>query len=156
MKRDMNYKLLTILVISLFWLAPVYSAPRIGNMYMATVIHVAEPNILVVENLYTHHLDTVVICGTRLSSNAVINYHGRLFVEHECLGDFITVAPYGHDKYNRIVANIRTSKFRWLSYELIAQGYAYWYPQFDPNDSVSQECEKWAKRHKSGVWRYAI
>jgi hypothetical protein len=146
--RNTILLLLLTIVIS----QPVLSRPTIKLNYAATVMYVCNSNTIVVTNLYKHNIETVVLARTVVSSNRRRDYLGQCFLERACLGQTVNILSYGYDKYGRVVADVKTPCGWWLSYELIAGGYVYWWPAFDRNDAGAMDCQRFAQRRKSGVW----
>ena len=58
------------------------------------------------------------------------------------------------DRYGRWVADLcrGKSKYMCVSYQLVRQGWAWWYRQYEPKDTVLKRAEEKAKKSKLGLW----
>lgn len=149
-------QLIIISLLFICWLIPAIAHPNVQCTYMCKVLHVCNANTLIIENLYTRQMETLVIAGTQISNNAYINMIAMQYIDTWCLhDDYMAAISYGHDHYGRVVGDLKhTDRIQQLSSELIVQGYCYWYSQFNPNDTILAGCSHWAKQHHSGVYRY--
>ena len=131
--------------------------PAVVYQYMAKIKYHISANELVVENQYTHKIERVVIIATRTAKNYCIDQEAKKFIASRYIDaptPYMVITSYGHEKYGRvlgdIVGNDRCSR---LSYDLIAHGYVYWYPGFDPTDETAKQLSYWAKQHNNGLYR---
>jgi hypothetical protein len=124
--------------------------------YAVKPLYVINPNTIVVENQYTHEVETMIIAGTQLGNSYYLNDQGRQFTASKIYRyeKYIAARSYGKDKYGRVIGDIdEPTRYQWLSYDLIVNGYCYWYKGFDPNDVLAKRCEAYAKLKHIGVWK---
>ena len=65
-------------------------------------------------------------------------------------GQFVQVHWEKQDQYKRVLGNITIGK-RWINYEMVAEGWAWHYKQYD-KDKRFAEAEVKAKAARKGLW----
>lgn len=146
-----NNKLLVLLFLVTFML-PATARPAMQIFYGAKVMHICNANTIIVNDLYTHELETVIIAGTIAPTNFNQDDNGKRYLTTMILGQEVDVLSYGHDKYGRVVADLKDHRNLWISYDLIAGGFVYWNRSLG-YDYTAEHCENFARKHHSGVWR---
>jgi len=55
-------------------------------------------------------------------------------------------------KHNRPVAWVRVKGLN-VNQEMVCRGFAWWYPNYAPNESALEQCEKRAREERKGLWQ---
>jgi endonuclease YncB( thermonuclease family) len=76
----------------------------------------------------------------------------KQFTSKFCFGKTVDVKELGHDRYGRTIAEIILQDGKDLNHELVANGLAWWYRKYAPNDSELQKLEQDARTNRRGLW----
>lgn len=76
----------------------------------------------------------------------------KQFTEACCSHKDVTIDFKGHDKFNRLVAEVYLSDGADLNHELVKRGLAWWSDKFAPGDAVLQALQREAKAASTGLW----
>ncbi|GIW43492.1 MAG: hypothetical protein KatS3mg077_0774 [Candidatus Binatia bacterium] len=75
----------------------------------------------------------------------------RAFTARLVIDKVVHIEPRAVDRYDRIVARVRTADGKNLCEELLRNGLAWWYRRYS-NDRHLEALEAEAKRQKRGLW----
>jgi micrococcal nuclease len=64
----------------------------------------------------------------------------------------VTVVIHDTDRYGRFVGEVLLPDGRSLNQELVKAGMAWWYRQYEPNDTILAQLEAEARAAKRGLW----
>lgn len=67
-------------------------------------------------------------------------------------GKQVSIATQGHDKYGRTIGNVIMPDGRKLNYELVRQGWCWWYRKYDPDNAELARLEADARKARIGLW----
>lgn len=76
----------------------------------------------------------------------------KQFTSNMVFDETVTVTPESTDRYGRTVAWVKTQDGRVLNAELVRAGMAWWYRDYDPNDSRLAKLEDQAQAARRGLW----
>jgi micrococcal nuclease len=76
----------------------------------------------------------------------------RSLTEQLTLGRTVQISEKGHDRYGRVVANVIAPHGVNVSCELVRQGLAWWYQDFDPHNELIANLQTRARKKKLGIW----
>ncbi|MEJ5368115.1 MAG: thermonuclease family protein [Bryobacteraceae bacterium] len=68
-------------------------------------------------------------------------------------GQTVTILPQSRDRYGRLVASVLLPDGRSLSQILVAEGLAWHYRQYAPNDTTLARLEQSARSARRGLWQ---
>lgn len=67
-------------------------------------------------------------------------------------GKRVNIVTHGLDKYGRTIGNVIMSGGRKLNYELVRQGWCWWYRKYEPDNTELAQLEADARKAKTGLW----
>ena len=67
-------------------------------------------------------------------------------------GQHVTVHSAGKDRYKRTLAVVELPDGMNLNYELVRQGWCWWYRKYAPDYAILQALEAEAREEKKGLW----
>ena len=67
-------------------------------------------------------------------------------------GKKVTLQTHGHDKYGRTLADVLLPDGTNVNYELVKDGWCWWYRKYAPLDTELEGLEKAARDAKKGLW----
>jgi micrococcal nuclease len=67
-------------------------------------------------------------------------------------GKEVTLQTYGLDKYGRTIGDVLLSDRTNVNYELVKDGWCWWYRKYAPRSMVLEKYEKDARDSKKGLW----
>jgi endonuclease YncB( thermonuclease family) len=76
--------------------------------------------------------------------------------KHLTLDRDVIVVPHDIDRYGRTVAEIILPDGRTLNKEIVRAGYAWWYWEYDPDDTEMQTLQATARDNHVGLWSNSI
>jgi micrococcal nuclease len=76
----------------------------------------------------------------------------RKFTSDMAFQQTVTVIVQETDRYGRLVGEVLLPDGRSLNQELVKAGMAWWYRQYDPNDTTLAQFEADARTAKRGLW----
>lgn len=79
-------------------------------------------------------------------------YRAKQAASDLCFGKLVTIKSAGKDRYGRTLGEVILSNGTNVNEALVAQGYAWWYRQYAPNDKTLPKLEAKAKAAKLGLW----
>ena len=77
----------------------------------------------------------------------------KQFTSDKVFGKTVEVVPVEKDRYARQVANIYIDG-KYLNQMIVAEGLAWWYKRYAPDDIDLKEAENEAKSSKKGLWSH--
>lgn len=77
--------------------------------------------------------------------------NSKQFTSNEVFGKFITYFPTDIDRYGRTIAKIYYDNDKYLSEEIIRNGFGWWYFYFSKSDNLGN-LQKEAENKKLGLW----
>lgn len=77
----------------------------------------------------------------------------KKFTSSMVFGKTVTVEVRDTDRYGRTVGWVKTSDGRVLNIELVRAGFAWWYRDYDPDDTKLANLEESARQAKRGLWQ---
>ena len=77
----------------------------------------------------------------------------RRFTSDKVFKKTVEVVPVEKDQYNRLVAKIYIDG-KYLNQMIVAEGLAWWYKRYAPNDVDLKEAENDARSSKKGLWSH--
>ena len=75
----------------------------------------------------------------------------RTFTERSCLRRNVSLHVWEKDQYGRIVADVITDRGLNLGFELMREGWAWWYRSCDKRKEFGR-LEEGARRSRRGLW----
>lgn len=76
----------------------------------------------------------------------------KQYTSSRCFGKTVTIIQTDVDRYGRIVARVKLPDGIDLSHELVADGFAWWYTQYAPNDNILRSSQNRAQTAQRGLW----
>jgi micrococcal nuclease len=76
----------------------------------------------------------------------------KQFASSLVFGQDVRVDPVERDRYGRLVATLHLQDGRVLNHELVRHGFAWWYKQYAPGDTVLPRLENEAREGRIGLW----
>jgi endonuclease YncB( thermonuclease family) len=76
----------------------------------------------------------------------------RQYTGELAFNQLVTVLVRDTDRYGRIVGEVVLPDGRNLGQELVRAGYAWWYKQYAPKETVLQQLEADARAEQRGLW----
>jgi endonuclease YncB( thermonuclease family) len=67
-------------------------------------------------------------------------------------GKQVRIATHGHDKYGRTIGDVIIPDGKKLNYELVRQGWCWWYRKYDLDNAELARLEADARKAKIGLW----
>jgi len=77
----------------------------------------------------------------------------KQFTSDKVFGKTVEVVPVEKDRYERQVAKIYIDG-KYLNQMIVAEGFAWWYKRYAPNDVDLKEAENGARSSKKGLWSH--
>ena len=77
----------------------------------------------------------------------------KQFTSDKVFGKTVEVVPVEKDRYERLVAKIYIDG-KYLNQMIVAEGFAWWYKRYAPDDIDLKEAENEAKSSKKGLWSH--
>ncbi len=77
----------------------------------------------------------------------------RQFTSDKVFGKTVEVVPIEKDRYERLVAKIYIDG-KYLNQMIVAEGFAWWYKRYAPNDDDLRKAENDARAAKIGLWSH--
>ena len=74
------------------------------------------------------------------------------FTHNKIFGKIVEVEIKDTDRYGRKVGIVHYDKGKDLNFELVQNGYAWWYEQYARNDQQLKMAQDYAERNKLGLW----
>ena len=74
------------------------------------------------------------------------------FTHNKIFGKIVEVEIKDTDRYGRKVGIVHYDKGKDLNFELVKNGYAWWYEQYARNDQQLKMAQDYAERNKLGLW----
>jgi endonuclease YncB( thermonuclease family) len=85
-------------------------------------------------------------------SKQAFGTRARQFTSELAFNQLVTVLVRDTDRYGRLVGEVILPDGRSLNQELVRAGYAWWYKQYAPKDTMLEQLEAEARQAKSGLW----
>ncbi len=85
-------------------------------------------------------------------SSQAFGTRAKQFTSEQVFGKYVTVDVKDTDRYGRTVADIITPDGTILNRELVKHGYAWWYKQYAPTDTILKSLQDDARNTKVGLW----
>lgn len=67
-------------------------------------------------------------------------------------GQHVTVHSAGKDRYGRTVGTVELPNETNLNYELVRQGWCWWFRKYSPSDTELESLERAARQAQKGLW----
>ena len=67
-------------------------------------------------------------------------------------GQYVTVRRAGKDRYGRTLGTVELPNGTNLNYELVRQGWCWWFRKYSPSDTELESLERAARQAKKGLW----
>lgn len=67
-------------------------------------------------------------------------------------GQHVTVRRAGKDRYGRTLGTVELPNGTNLNYELVRQGWCWWFRKYSPSDTELESLERAARQAKMGLW----
>jgi Staphylococcal nuclease homologue len=64
----------------------------------------------------------------------------------------VMLQTYGHDKYKRTIADVLLPDGTNVNYQLVKDGWCWWFRRYAPEDSELEQSELEAREAKKGLW----
>jgi micrococcal nuclease len=77
----------------------------------------------------------------------------KQFTSDKVFGKTVEVVPIEKDRYERLVAKIYIDR-KYLNQMIVAEGFAWWYKRYAPNDDDLWKAENDARAAKIGLWSH--
>ena len=120
--------------------------------FQAKVIHIADGDTITVLN-DTNKKIKIRLNGIDCPEKAqAYGNKAKQFTKDLVAGKTVTIQAYVQDKYGRTIGDVFLEDGRNLSQELVKAGYAWWYRQYAPDDTVLEALEAEARETQAGLW----
>lgn len=77
----------------------------------------------------------------------------KKFTSDLAFGKIVRFQSMGLDRYGRTIAKVYLPDGKYLSAELIAGGYAWWFRKYAPDEKDFEDFEEQARKEKKGLWK---
>ena len=77
----------------------------------------------------------------------------KRFTSDKVFGKTVEVVPVEKDQYHRLVAKIYIDG-KYLNQMIVAEGFAWWYKRYAPDDTDLRKAENDARALKKGLWSH--
>ena len=148
MKRECSFLLWTFCLIVCVFLSSGYAS----SGYEAKVIGIMDGDTIEVLKdgrplrVRLHGID----CPER---NQDFGSVARQFTGEKTFGRVVEIVPMDADKYGRTVAKVYVDG-QYLNLMLLAEGLAWWFKKYAPNDDDLAQAEQEARKLKKGLWSH--
>ncbi len=122
-----------------------------AERYKVRVLTVYDGDTLLVD--HNGRREKIILYGVDCPENAQdFGPQAKQFTDVCCSHKDVSIDIKGHDKFNRVVAEIYLSDGADLNHELVKRGLAWWSDKFAPGDAVLRSLQNEAKTASTGLW----
>ncbi len=119
--------------------------------YIAKVIGIKDGDTIAV--LHEGKEETIRLNGIDCpEKKQAFGSKAKQFTSELVFGKIVTVEPVTKDRYGRVVANVFVEGKN-VNYEIVKNGFAWWYRKYAPDDTELEKVEEEARKKKRGLWQ---
>lgn len=120
--------------------------------FQVTLVRCFDGDTLDVQNIQGH-IKRLRLWGIDAPEKGQIGFRGaKQYLEGVLSASPFYFVPRGRDKYERVLASVRTADGRDVSEDILACGWAWWYRQYCPMELRLGVIEKTARDARLGIW----
>jgi endonuclease YncB( thermonuclease family) len=146
-EQEVHMQRLTLAIA--MWLC---AAPLAGaTTFMAHVVSVTDGDTIKVLTP-ERHIEILRLQGIDCPEKSqAFGMRAKQFTAGLVFNKDVLVEPLGHDRYGRIIADVRLKDGTSVEYALVKNGYAWWYRKYS-NDPRLANFEEQARKGHFGLW----